>query len=152
MTEIHSVFGDKVRIYRRETEKSWFCSTYLNGQERRKSTKEVSLRRAKDFAEDWYLELRDKSRRGERHSETTFEQASKRFTEEYEILTEGGRNDRWVQDHYRRIRMHLNPFFGKMPLSQFNAGTVQDYRIVRMKAEEGKKAPSPKAAIVASCH
>ena len=68
--------------------------------------------------------------------------------DEYEILTEGQRNERWVQDHYRRIRSYLMPHFGKMALSQINAGTVQDYRVSRLKPVEGKETalaqhPSP---------
>jgi integrase len=38
--------------------------------------------------------------------------------------------------------MYLNPFFGKMPLSQITAGTLQDYRISRVKPTEDKKVPS----------
>jgi hypothetical protein len=61
---------------------------------------------------------------------------------EYELLTDGERNKCWVQDHYRRIRMYLEPFFGKLPLSKITAGVVQGYRISRLTKEEGKKRPS----------
>ena len=142
MSEIHTILGGKVRIYRRETGRNWYCSTYMNGKEHRKSTKEDSLARAKEFAEDWYLELRGKARDGLLTGEKTFKQAAQRFMDEYEVLTEGERNERWVQDHFRRIRLHLNPFFGKMPLSQVTAGAMQDYRIARMKPKEGTKVPS----------
>jgi len=134
--------GGKVKLYKRPNSPYWQCSTFLEGKKRRTSSKTESLAQAKDFAEDWYLDLRGKLRDGLLHGEKTFKQAASRFMEEYEVLTEGERNERWVQDHYRRIRMYLNPFFGELPLSQINAGTVQDYRISRVKPKEGKKPPS----------
>ena len=58
MSENHTVMGGKVHVYKRENTPFWQCSTYLAGKNRRVSTKEESLAKAKDFAEDWYLELR----------------------------------------------------------------------------------------------
>jgi len=113
----------------------------LEGKNRRASTKTESLSKAKDIAEDWYLELRGRQKIGELHGEKTFADAAKKFMGEYEILTEGERNERWVQDHYRCIRKYLNPYFGKMGLSQVIAGTEQEYHVGRMEKEEGKKAP-----------
>ena len=80
-------FGDKVHIYRRENSRFWQCATYLAGKNRRVSTKEESLSLAKDIAEDWYLELRGKHRRGEIKNETTFKQAAEKFYAEYEVIT-----------------------------------------------------------------
>jgi hypothetical protein len=136
---IHTTLGDKVRLYKRPNSPYWQCSTFLNGKKRRTSSKTDSLAQAKDYAEDWYLTLRGKHRRGELHNEKSFEVAAKRFMHEYEVLTEGERNKRWVEDHYRRIRMHLNPFFGQLALSSITAGVVQDYRISRLKPESPKK-------------
>ena len=48
----HKIMGGKVNIYRRENSDNWQCSTYLNGRNRRVSTHEDSLARARDFAED----------------------------------------------------------------------------------------------------
>lgn len=138
----HKILGDKVNVYMRENSRFWQCSTYLAGQNHRTSAKEQSLSSAKEVAEDWYLNLRGKHRAGELHHEKSFSQAVDRFTREYEVLTEGERNDRWVQDHYRRCRLHLVPYFGKMPLSQITAGAVQDYRVNRMQKVDGKKVPS----------
>ena len=54
----HKILGDKVNVYRRERSRYWQCSTFMAGKNRRTSTKEESLSRAKEFAEDWYLDLR----------------------------------------------------------------------------------------------
>ena len=142
MPEIHTILGGKVRIYRRETGNNWYCSTYMSSKEHRKSTKEDSLARAKEIAEDWYLTLRGKQSRGELVTEKTFKQAAAVFEREYEVITEGERSPKWVEGHKARIRLHLMPFFGKLGLSQITAGKVQDYRVERMSNPWNGKAPS----------
>ena len=142
MLEKHTILEGKVHVYRRNDSPIWQCSTYLKGKNWRVSTKEESLSRAKEWAEDWYFGLKDKNRRGELLGEKTFKDAADRFVAEYEVLTDGERNARWVQDHYRRVRTYLVPFFGKMGLSNINAGTMQEYRISRLTPAEGKKPPS----------
>jgi integrase len=119
--------------------------TYLAGKNHRVSTKEESLSKAKDYAEDWYLGLRGKLSRGELASERTFKDAAERFTVEYEVMTEGERNAKYVQDHQSRLKNHLIPYFGKMGLSEVTPGTVQEYRLFRLKGPGGEtdhKAPS----------
>lgn len=141
-SETHQILGGKVRVYRRETGDNWYCATFLKGRNRRKSTKEDSLARAKEFAEDWYFGLVDKDRRGEVLSERTFSDAAKKFMAEYEVLTDGERNARWVSDHYRRVEQHLVPFFGTKGLSQVTAGLVQEYRLKRAQQLYRGKSPS----------
>ena len=142
MAEKHSILGGKVHVYKRTGSPVWQCSVYLGGKNHRVSSKQDSLAKAKDFAEDWFFSLRDEDRRGELLSEKTFRHAAERFKLEYEALTDGERNAIWVRDHYRRIDKHLVPFFGKMGLSTITSGTVQDYRIDRLKPEEKKRIPS----------
>jgi integrase len=134
--EIHRTLGDKVRIYRRREGGAWHCSTYLKGKEWRQSTKEKSLARAKDVAEDWYLELCAKDRFGDLQSGKTFAQAAKKFEDEYEAITRGRRSPKWVQGHKDRIRLHLLPYFGNKVLSQITSGAVQEYRVHRMTEPE----------------
>lgn len=125
--EKHTIMGGKVHVYKRENSNLWQCSSYLAGKNRRVSTKEDSLSRAKDFAEDWYLELRGKQTRGEIKNERTFKRVAEQFTREYEIITEGERSPKYVEDHHRRLRNHLNPYFGDMGLSEISPGVVQEY-------------------------
>ncbi len=135
--EIHRILGDKVRLYRRADGGNWHCSTYLDSKEWRKSTKQRSLGRAKDVAEDWYLELCAKKRFGELESGKTFAQAAKQFEKEYEAITRGRRSPKWVQGHKDRIRLHLLPHFEKMPVKSITSGTAQEYRVKRMTKPEG---------------
>ena len=65
MPEHHLILGDKVHIYKRSNSTLWQCSTYFAGKNRRTSTKEESLAKAKEIAEDWYLRLRGKLRDGD---------------------------------------------------------------------------------------
>jgi len=68
--EKHAILGGKVHLYRRERSRFWQCSTFLNGKNRRASTKEESLRLAKEFAEDWYLTLRGENAQVELTTDT----------------------------------------------------------------------------------
>ena len=142
MPEHHTLLGGKVHVYKRDDDsRYWQCASYLAGRNRRESTKEESLAKAKDFAEDWYLGLRGKLRDGELITEKTFRDAAAQFEREYEIITEGQRNRVYVNDHKRRLRIHLVPFFGNMGLSKINPGQVQEYRIHRREEamqERGK--------------
>lgn len=127
----HTIMGGKVHLYKRNRSRYWQCSSYLAGKNRRASTKQESLAHAKDFAEDWYLELRGKARDGLLKNERTFKQAADQFEREYEIITQGDRHPAYVEGHKIRLRVHLMPFFGDMGLSDITAGQVQEYRIHR---------------------
>jgi len=89
----HLVLGDKVRVCRRGSGSLRQCATYMDGKEWRVSSKTDSLAQAKEFAGDWYLELRGKSRAGELRKEKTFADAAKQFVLEYEALTRGERGE-----------------------------------------------------------
>jgi integrase len=128
----HTILGGKVHVYKRGRSRYWQCSTYLAGKNRRLSTKQEGLAQAKDFAEDWYLELRGKLNRGELKSEKLFREAADQFLIEYEVITEGQRNPDYIVAHKTRLRLHLLPFFGDKGLSEITPGLVQEYRTARL--------------------
>jgi len=138
MTEDHALMGGKLHVYRRKNSGNWQCSTYLAGKNWRVSTKEDSLARAKDFAEDWYLGLKGKSRAGQLHVGKTFKQAAEQFLHEYEIITAGERSPEYVKGFDMRLRVHLLPFFGDKVLSEITPGLVQEYRIHRASSRKDK--------------
>lgn len=91
------------------------------------------------MAEDWYLRLHGQASIGvlpapseEAKPEPTFADISDQFIKEYAVLTEGQRAPRWVQGHQIRLRVHLIPFFGDLPISQVTSGKIQEYRVMRM--------------------
>lgn len=140
----HVLMGGKLHVYKRENSRFWQCSTYMGGKNRRITTKYESLEQAKDHAEDWYLKLKLKDRAGELYGGKSFKQAAEQFRREYEIITEGTRNKDYVEGHWTRTRKYLEPFFGKMALSEITAGTLQEYRIWRRESsmEERGKPPA----------
>jgi integrase len=144
MTERHEVMGGKVHIYRRDNSGSWQCSAYLAGKNWRVSTKEHSLAHAKDFAQDWYLELVGKSRAGVLKVGKTFKQAADLFLQEYEVITEGERHPRYINIIEGTLRVHLLPFLGSKVVSEITPGLVQEYRIHRMTSRLDPKTGEPK--------
>jgi integrase len=64
--------------------------------------------------------------------EATFRDVGDQFMKEYSVITEGQRSPRWVEGHKIRLRVHLLPFFGDLPISEVNSSKVQAYRVMRM--------------------
>lgn len=109
----------------------WQCSSFFAGKNRRINTKEESLAKAKEIAEDWYLQLRGKLRTGEINAEKTFREGSEHFLREYEIIARGERSEQHVNGQYLRSSVHLVPFFGNMDISKITPGKILEYRIHR---------------------
>lgn len=87
MAAKHTILGGKVHVYQRDGSPLWQCSTYLDGKNRRVSTKEQSLSKAKDFAEDWFFQLRHMKAEGTLSTSQTFTQAGHCcITERLDIL------------------------------------------------------------------
>jgi integrase len=143
MAEQFDILGGKVHIYKRPNSSHWQCSSYFAGKNRRTSTKEDSLSKAKEIAEDWYLQLRGKLRNGEIKTERTFREASEQYLREYDIITQGQRSKIYVKGQHWRSTVHLVPFFGHMGLSEITAGKVQDYRIHRHEEAMKKRGKPP---------
>ena len=131
MTEHHTILGGKVHVYKRPNSSLWQCSSFFAGKNRRTSTKEDSLSRAKEIAEDWYLRLRGKLRDGEIKSEKTFREVSEHYLHEFDIMTQGQRNQKYVEGQHWRSEGRLIPFFGNLGISEITAGKIQEYRLHR---------------------
>ena len=139
----HELMGGKLHVYRRRNGGNWHCSTYLAGKNWRVSTKEESLSLAKDFAEDWYIGLKGKSRAGQLKIGKTFRQAAEQFLHEYEIITAGERNPDYIKMFGMKLKVHLHPFFGDTVLSEITPGMVQEYRIHRATCRKDEKTGEP---------
>lgn len=140
----HSMLDNKVQLYMRPNSPHWQCSCSISGRQRRTTTKEESLARAKDVARDWYLGLMGKYRAGELKEGVSFRKASEYFVNEYEIITHGERNKEYAESHAMRLRVHLLPFFGDKVVADVTPGLVQDYRVHRMSSRLDKKTGLPK--------
>lgn len=178
--ETHELMDGALHVYRREGSRFWQCATYLGGRNHRQTTKETSLAAAKDFARDWYMErcVEDRQRRrggvslldvpvqpliagpgvptdGRRRRTPTgpsFEDATKAFTSEFEVITLGERNAGYVASKSDIIRVHLLPFFGNTALADITAGKVQEYRAHRQTSRLDPKTGKPKKPARATLH
>lgn len=140
--EKHELYGGRLHVYRRENSRFWQCSTYLAGKNRRVSTKEESLSHAKEFAEDWYLELKGKHRAGEIKTGKTVSFAAEHFLKEYAVITLGQRSPQHIDRITRALRANVLPFFGEMVLSEITPGKVQEYRMHRIENSRTGKPPA----------
>jgi integrase len=126
------LMGGKLQIYQRGGNRFWQARTSIGGAQRQFSTKRETLDQASKVAEDWYLTLHGKFRAGVLDTGPTFKKAADQFLKEYGVITEGERSQKWTESHGIRLRVHLVPFFGALPLNKVTPGKVQEYRVHRM--------------------
>ncbi len=144
----HEILGGRVQLFRRDNSKYWQCSCSVGKRQFRVSSKEERLASAKSFAEDWYFGLLGEERTGtlpkkNEPREITFADAAEQFMLEYETITDGERSKKWIEGYEIRLRLHILPFFGNIPVSQVTEGRVQDYRVIRatQAGRQPKNAP-----------
>jgi integrase len=160
VSETHSLMDGKVHVYRRENSRFWQCAVFLSGRNHRQSTKQENLAYAIEFARDWYLDQVAEDRLRKRGvlptpvgvkltpaepskrtpGEKTFRDAATAFLREYEAMTLGERNARYVESKGRVLKLYLLPYFGDLPLSAVDAGRIQDYRLHRLSPPTELKA------------
>lgn len=130
--QTHSMFDDRLQVYKRDNSRFWQCAARVNGRRFRQSTGEESLERAKDVAEDWYLGLRGQARNGEiAPKEKTFGDAAEQYLKEARVLAGSARSERYFAGLEKKMKARVLPFFKDKPLSKVNRGLVQEYRIHR---------------------
>jgi integrase len=152
MTTRHSLLDNKVQLYMRPNSPHWQSACSIAGKQRRTSTKEESLSRAKDVARDWYLGLMGKYRAGELKEGVTFRTAAEHFSNEFEVITEGERSKEYLKSLAICLRVHLLPFFGNCIVTEITPGQVQEYRVHRMTSRIDKKTGLPKRPSRSTMH
>lgn len=134
----HTMFDGRLQIYRRAEHGPWQAAARVGGLRFRQTTGEMALDRAKDVAEEWYLDLRGKLRTGRLEplapKEKTFAEAAEAYLREVRVLAASVRSPSYVKNLEMRMKAHVLPFFKDKPLSAINKGLVQRYRVQR--AEE----------------
>ena len=143
MVAKHELMDGRLHVYKRENSRHWQASAFFDGKNHRVTTKEESLSHAKDFAEDWFLELKGKIRRGEVKGGKTFKLAADQWLREIEVLTEGERSPKYVDENRAKVRIYLLPFFGKKSLLEITPGLIQEYRIHRATASKDLRTLKP---------
>jgi integrase len=135
----HEILGGKVQLFLRPKSPFWQCEASIDGVQLRKSTKTDSLSQARDVAEDWYINLKGKAKWGgglpkPKAKGRLFRDAAAKFLEEYEVLTNGERSEKYVDVLRYKVDKHLNPFFGDKGVLEIDDNLVLDYRVHRAKA------------------
>lgn len=139
----HSMFDDRLQVYKRDNSRFWQCSARVGGQRFRQSTGQESLEQARDWAEDWYLSLRGQARRGEiQPTERTFGDAAKQYLREVQLLTPI-RNVRYAAEAEERLNRHILPYFRDKGLSKINRGLVQEFRLHRHEESIKRRGKPP---------
>lgn len=138
----HEMFDGRVQVYKRGEGRFWQCAARVGGQRFRATTNEERLDRAKDVAEEWYLDLRGKLRNGKiEPDERNFKSAAADYLRDMRVLTIGVRSPRYVQLMELRMNRHILPYFGSMGLSKVTKGAAHSYlakRIEETIVESGK--------------
>lgn len=161
--ETHTVLGGRAYIFKRDRSTFWQAGAFLNGHTYRHTTREKDVADAIHAAEEWYISLRGRQSIGAltapsepEEREPTFRDVAEQFMKEYAVLTEGQRSPKWIEGHNIRLRVHLYPFLGDLPISEVDSGKIQEYRVKRMtplleknpNAKDNRpfvpKAPAPK--------
>ncbi|MGE4483469.1 tyrosine-type recombinase/integrase [Acidocella sp.] len=134
------LLGGKVQIYQRGNSRFWQARASVGGKQRQFSTKQEGQELAAKAAESWYFKLHGQAEAGVLNDRPTFRKAADQFLKEYGVITEGERSEKWTESHGIRLRVHLLPFFGALPLDKVTPGKVQEYRVHRMTSYA---APNP---------
>ena len=138
--EKHTILAGKVKLYKRGRSSCWQCSTFHGGREHRKSTKQESLEKAIDFAEDWYLETRAGIKSEKKHGRP-FRYYFDMFKRDFLAIAHE-RNDDYVQFTIRRLEKFVLPFLGDDPVKFVDPARVQEYRHhrrVTFKEQHGRE-------------
>lgn len=126
------MFDGRLQVYRRAEGKTWQCAARVGGERFRESTHETELARAKDVAEEWYLDLRGRLRNGQIvKKEKTFGEAAEDYMRHARVLAATVRSPAYILNMELRMNASILPFFGKVALSDVNRGLVLSYRVKR---------------------
>ena len=105
---VAKLYDGKLRLERRNGASVISARTFLQGKLVRKSTGENTLHSATKIATYWYLDLRDRTRRGEHLHGRAFSASAEAFLEHAEQLREVSEGQR---RNYRQKWALLKPHF-----------------------------------------
>jgi integrase len=116
---IAKLYDGKLRLERRNGASIISARTFLQGRLVQKSTGERTLHAATKIATDWYLDLRDRTRRGEHLHGRAFAASAEAFLEHADRLREVGEGQR---GQYRIKWSLLKPHFDGVKITDVDTG------------------------------
>ena len=132
------LYDGKLRLERRNGAPNIYASTYLQGKNLVKTTGEITLSAATKVATDWYLELRDRVRKGEHLNGRSFADMADAFIAHANQLRE-------VSDGQRRNYQEkwnlLKPHFEGVKVTDVDTKFLLGLRETRSQDKSKKGAP-----------
>jgi integrase len=111
------LYEGKLRLERRNGGTKIFARTYLQGKALIRSTGESTVSGATRIATDWYLELRDRIRKGEHLHGRSFAQMAEAFIEHADLLREVSEGQR---RNYKEKWNLLKPHFDGVKITDID--------------------------------
>ena len=150
--KINKYRDGKLHVYLKNNSDIWMCRFFADGKYKVKSTGETTLGKAKDFALDWYDEIRFGQKQGVSVHGKTFGvitdeylEYQKTLVKNYERSVKTGsikktgkitgkyRTARQAKDYVYRINA-LNQFFSNMEIGRISRRDIENYVDERMKS------------------
>jgi hypothetical protein len=128
MPEQHTILGGRVYVYKRPNSSLWQPSSYFAGKIVAPARRNRASPKPRRSPRTGIGSFAQKLRAGEIKNEKTFGEVSEHYLREYDIITQGQRNKRYVDGQHWRCRGRLVRFFGNLGISEITAGQIQNYR------------------------
>jgi hypothetical protein len=132
---IAKLYDGKLRLERRNGASVISARTFLQGKLVQKSTGERTLHAATKIATDWYLDLRDRTRRGEHLHGRAFAASAEAFLEHADQVREVSEGQR---RNYRQKWALLKPHFEGVKVNDVDTRFLLALRETRSKAQTRK--------------
>jgi len=138
------LYDGKLRLERRNGAAKIYACMYLQGKNIVKTTGEITLSAATRVATDWYLELRDRVRKGEHLHGRTFAASAEAFLEHADQVREVSEGQR---RNYRQKWALLKPHFEGVKVTDIDARFLLALRETRSKAKAKSGQPVKPATL-----
>lgn len=141
---IAKLYDGKLRLERRNGGAGIYARTYVQGKLVLKSTGERTLHAATKIATDWYLDLRDRTRRGEHLHGRAFAASAEAFLEHADQVREVSEGQR---RNYRQKWALLKPHFQGVKITDIDTRFLLALRETRSKAQTKNSQPVKPATL-----
>jgi hypothetical protein len=141
---VAKLYDGKLRLERRNGASVISARTFIQGKLVRKSTGERTVSAATRIATDWYLDLRDRQRRGENLHGKSFSEMAESFIEHADQLREVSDGQR---RNYRQKWALLKPHFEGMKVTGVDARFLLNLRQTRSAAKSRTGEPVKPATL-----
>src|SRR6266567_8873838 len=129
---IAKLYDGKLRLERRNGASVISARTFLQGKLVQKTTGERTLHAATKIATDWYLDLRDRTRRGEHLHGRAFAASAEAFLEHADQVREVSEGQR---RNYRQKWSLLKPHFEGVKITDVDTKFLLELREKRSKVQ-----------------